>query len=112
MSSGLWAGQWRQAPDFRGDEPRCELAQGPVRFRLLAQPAKQGDPTADPSKTWPEDRELDLGEIALTRPADADAERELMLLPGNAPDGIEPSAQPMIDVRDEADAVSFSRRSE
>ena len=86
-----------------------------MRFRLLAQLAKPGDPTADPSKAWPDDRELvDLGEIALSTPAaDNDAaEKELMLLPGNVPEGIEPSDDPMIDVRDEAYAVSFSRRSE
>jgi catalase len=35
-----------------------------------------------------------------------------MLLPGNLADGIEPSDDPMIDVRDQAYAVSFGRRSE
>jgi catalase len=105
----------KQAPDFLFDELRTELAQGPVRFRLLAQLAKPGDQTADPSKPWPDDRELvDLGEIALTT-VDADSaatEKELMLLPGSLADGIEPSDDPMIDVRDEAYAVSFGRRSE
>ena len=86
-----------------------------MRFRLLAQLARPGDPTADPSKPWPDDRELvDLGEIALTQPAadNAAAEKELMLLPGSLVDGIEPSDDPMIDVRDEAYAVSFGRRAE
>jgi catalase len=105
----------RQTPDFLADELRARLAQGPVRFRLLAQLARAGDPTADPSQPWPDDRELvDLGEIALTQPA-ADnpaAEKELMLLPGNLPDGIEPSDDPMIDVRNEAYGVSFARRAE
>jgi catalase len=105
----------QQAPDFLHDELQSELAQGPVRFRLLAQLARDGDPTADPSKPWPDDRELvDLGEIALTTPAadNVAAEKELMLLPGSVPDGIEPSDDPMIDVRNEAYAVSFGRRSE
>jgi catalase len=105
----------KQAPDFLADELRAELARGPVRFRLLAQLARPGDPTADPSQAWPDDRELvDLGEIALTGPAadNAAAERELMLLPGNLPDGIEPSDDSMIEVRNEAYAVSFDRRSE
>ena len=35
-----------------------------------------------------------------------------MLLPGNLPEGIEPSDDPMIDVRNESYAVSFSRRAE
>ena len=105
----------RQAPDFLVQELRAELAKGPVRFRLLAQMAQPGDPTANPSEAWPDNRELvDLGEIALTRPAadSAAAEKELMLLPGSLVDGIEPSDDPMIDVRDEAYAVSFGRRSE
>ena len=86
-----------------------------MRFRLLAQLARPGDPTADPSQPWPDDRELvDLGEIALTHPAadNAAAEKELMLLPGSLVDGIEPSDDPMIDVRNEAYAVSFGRRAE
>ncbi len=105
----------KEPPDFLHDELLSELAQGPVRFRLLAQLAKPGDQTADPSKPWPDDRELiDLGEVALTTPAtdNAAAEKELMLLPGSVPEGIEPSDDPMIDVRDEAYAVSFGRRSE
>ncbi len=105
----------KQGANFLADELRAELAQGPVRFRLLAQLARPGDPTADPSQAWPDDRELvDLGEITLTRPAadNAGAESELMLLPGNLPDGIEPSDDPMIEVRNEAYAVSFARRSQ
>jgi catalase len=105
----------KEPPDFLSEKLREELASGPVRFRLLAQLAREGDPTADPSKPWPEDRELvDLGEIALTQPAadNAAAAKELMLLPGNLADGIEPSDDPMIDVRNEAYAVSFSRRAE
>jgi catalase len=105
----------QQPPDFLADELKSELAQGPVRFRLLAQLAQPGDPTADPSQPWPDDRELvDLGEIALTSLAadNAAAQKELMLLPGSLADGIEPSDDPMIDVRNETYAVSFGRRFE
>lgn len=105
----------KQPPDFLADGLIADLAKEPVRFRLLAQLAAQGDQTTDPSKPWPADRPLALlGEIALTRPAadQAAAARDLMLLPSNLTDGIEPSDDPMIDVRDETYAVSFSRRSE
>jgi catalase len=105
----------RQPPDFLADGLRAELAKGPVRFRLLAQMAELGDRTADPSQPWPDTRRLvDLGEIALTEPAaDNDAaQKELMLLPGSLADGIEPSDDPMIALRDETYAVSFSRRAE
>ena len=105
----------KQAPDFLGDKLRSELSQAPVRFRLLAQLARPGDPTADPTQAWPDDRELvDLGEIALTRlVADTNtAEKQLILLPNNLVDGIEPSDDPMIAVRTETYAVSFGRRSQ
>lgn len=104
-----------KAPDFLVDGLRAELAQGPARFRLLAQLAGEGDDLADPSVAWPEDREtVDLGEIVLTAaaPDSAAAEKDLMLLPGNLPDGVEPSDDPMIDVRNESYAVSFTRRAQ
>jgi catalase len=41
----------------------------------------------------------------------AQAEKDLLFLPGRTPDGIEPSDDPMIRVRDDAYAVSFARRS-
>jgi len=104
----------KQPPDFLVDGLRAELAQGPVRFRLLAQLAAPGDPTGDATQPWPDDRELvDLGEIALTKPvADtAAAEKDLLFLPSNLAEGVEPSDDPLIAVRDEAYAVSFGRRS-
>ena len=105
----------KRPPDFLADELRQTLSQSPVSFRLLAQLAKPGDPIADPSRAWPDDRELvDLGEITLTQLAtdNAATEKELMLLPGNLPAGIEPSEDPMIGVRNETYAVSFSRRAQ
>jgi catalase len=38
------------------------------------------------------------------------AEKGLLFLPGQLTDGIEPSDDPLIDLRDSAYAVSFSRR--
>jgi catalase len=38
------------------------------------------------------------------------AQKELLFLPGQLTDGIEPSDDPMIDIRNGAYAVSFSRR--
>lgn len=105
----------KQAPDFLGTELRARLAKAPVQFRLLAQLAKPGDLTADPTQPWPADRELvDLGTLTLTAPAadNAAAASELMLLPSNLVEGIEPSDDPLIDARVNAYAVSFSRRSQ
>jgi catalase len=104
----------KQPPDFLIDGLMAELAREPVSFRLLAQLAAPGDPTADATQPWPEDRELvDLGEITLTKAAadSAAAAKDLLFLPSNLTDGIEPSDDPLIGVRDEAYAVSFGRRS-
>jgi catalase len=105
----------KQQPDFLLEELKARLAQGPAEFRLAAQLAAEEDPITDATKPWPEDRKLvDLGTISLTKLA-ADstaAERALLFLPSNLTDGIEPSDDPLIPIRDEAYAVSFGRRAQ
>jgi catalase len=103
----------RQPDDFLMSEMGERLAKEPVSFRLLAQIAEPGDPTDDPTRPWPDDRKLvDLGGIEVTRVADAETDRTLLFLPSNVPDGIEPSDDPLIELRSEAYPISFSRRSE
>jgi catalase len=105
----------KQQPDFLLEELKARLAQGPAEFRLAAQIAAEGDPITDATKPWPEDRKLvDLGTITLTELAadSAAAERALLFLPSNLMDGIEPSDDPLIPIRDEAYAVSFGRRAQ
>jgi catalase len=57
---------------------------------------------------------VDLGTISLTKLAadSATAERALLFLPSNLMDGIEPSDDPLIPIRDKACAVSFGRRAQ
>lgn len=105
----------RQKPDFLMDELPVRLGKGPAQFRLLAQLAEPADPTNDATKPWPADRKLvDLGTITVDRmdPDSAAASRQLLFLPTNLIDGIEPSDDPLIDARTAAYAVSFSRRSQ
>ena len=103
----------KRSPDFLIEEMRERLAKGPVTFKLKAQLAASGDPIDDATKAWPEDRKLvDLGVVTLEKAA-ADSlteEKSLLFLPGQLPDGIEQSSDPLIDVRNGAYAVSFSRR--
>jgi catalase len=102
-------------PNFLIDELPARVAKGPVAFRLQARLAAPGDPTADATRAWPDDRKLvDLGTLTLTAvPADGGARSaSLLFLPGNLTDGIEVSDDPLIDTRNEAYAVSFGRRSE
>jgi catalase len=105
----------KQSPDFLVKELPARLAKGPVVFSLSAQLANPGDPTSDPTKPWPDDRKVvELGTLTLTKAAadSATAEKSLLFLPTNLPDGIEASDDPLIDTRTQAYAVSFGRRSQ
>jgi len=99
----------KRAPDFLMDE----LPQRLVTFHLKAQLAAAGDSTKDPTQPWPEERKvMDLGVLTIDRAAadSAEVQKELLFLPGQLTDGIEQSDDPLIDVRNGAYAVSFSRR--
>jgi catalase len=103
----------KKAPDFLIDELPARIARAPVTFHLKAQLASPGDSTKDASTPWPKSDEIvELGVLTIDKSvADSlEAQKKLLFLPGNLIDGIEPSDDPLIGVRDGAYAVSFSRR--
>jgi catalase len=103
----------KQSADFLMEELPARLAKRPVAYHLLAQLAEPGDPTNDATKPWPAHRKtVELGTITLTKAVadSATAEKGLLYLPGNLTDGVEPSDDPLIDVRNQAYAISFGRR--
>jgi catalase len=103
----------KRSPDFLMDELPERVKRGPVTFHLEAQLAAAGDPTKDPTQPWPEDRKVvGLGVLTIDKSVanSAEAQKTLLFLPGALTDGIEPSDDPLIDARDAAYAVSFSRR--
>ena len=103
----------KRAPNFLMDELPLRLKQGPVTFHLRAQLAAPGDNTKDAAQPWPDDRKVvDLGVLTIDKVVadSAAAEKPLLFLPGQLTDGIEPSDDPLIDARNGAYAVSFSRR--
>jgi catalase len=102
-----------RAPDFLMAELPERLKSGPVTFHLKAQLAAPGDSTMDAAKPWPDDRKVvELGVLTIDRAVadSAEAQKALLFLPGLVTDGIEPSDDPLIGVRDGAYAESFSRR--
>jgi len=104
----------KQLPNFLIDELPERLKRGPVTFHLRAQLATAGDSTKDPTIPWPNDRKLvELGVLTIDKvvPDSAEAEKKLLFLPGALTEGIEKSNDPLIDIRDGAYALSFSRRS-
>jgi len=103
----------KRAPDFLMTEITTRLKQGPVTFHLKAQLAAPGDSTKDPTQPWPYDRKIvDLGVLTIDKaaPDSLEAQKQLVFLPGRLIDGIEASDDPLIEVRDAAYAISFSRR--
>jgi catalase len=103
----------KMTPDFLMEELPSRLKQGPVTFRFKAQLAAEGDSTKDPSKPWPDDRKLvELGVLTIDKAVanSEEAQKKLLFLPGQLTDGIDQSDDPMVDVRNGAYAISFSRR--
>lgn len=103
----------KRAPDFLMDELPERLKRGSVTFHLKAQLAAAGNSTKDPTQPWPEDRKVvELGTLTVDHAVadSAEAQKTLLFLPGQLTDGIEPSDDPLIDARNGAYAVSFSRR--
>jgi catalase len=104
----------KRPPDFLIDELIERLKREKVVFHLKAQLAEPGDPTKDATKPWPEDRKVvELGALTIDKAVanSIEAQKALVFLPGQLTDGIEPSDDPLIDVRNGAYAESFSRRS-
>ena len=105
----------KRPPDFLLDELPQRLKRGPVTFHLKAQLAAADDSTNDATKPWPESRRVvELGVLTIDRSVanSAEAQKTLAFLPGQLTDGIEQSDDPLIDVRNAAYAISFSRRSQ
>src|SRR5882757_6145304 len=104
----------RKPPDFLVDDLPQRIAKGPVVFHLKAQLAAPGDQTQDPSKPWPDNRQVvDLGVLTLDQPvADSlEAQKKLSFLPTHLTDGIELSDDRLLVIRAGAEALSFARRS-
>ncbi|MBV9769930.1 MAG: catalase family peroxidase [Bryobacterales bacterium] len=99
--------------NFLFDELAGRIAKGPIRFRVVAQLANQGDVVNDATIHWPEDRRLlDLGTICLTAPvADSGHEQQQIIFdPIPRVDGIDPSDDPLFELRAAIYLMSGRRR--
>jgi catalase len=105
----------KMAPDFLVDELPVRLAAAKIRFHLLAQLARPGDPTNDATKPWPSDRKLaDMGTLTLDKavPDNEAAQKQFHVLPNVLAPGIEVSDDPLINARVRAYVISFGRRAQ
>ena len=103
------------SPNYLMEELPKRILKGTVKFRLVSQLAKEGDPVNDPTAVWPADRErLELGIISLTSVSknQAKEQKALMFNPLLLPAGIEPSEDPVLLARPAAYAVSAAQRAQ
>jgi len=101
------------SPNFHYDELLARVGKGPIRFRILLQVAGADDVTDDATKHWPENRELaELGTIELTDPVADNAAQQKHIIFDPIPriDGIEPSADPLLELRAAIYLLSGRRR--
>ncbi len=103
----------QKGPSYLFDEIAERIASKPVAFQLLAQLAKDGDVVDDATVHWPEDRELlELGRFELTAPVanDAKEQKHIIFDPIPRVDGIEASADPLLELRAAVYLISGRRR--
>ena len=102
-----------KSPNYLFDEIAERVAKGPVKFKILVQVAKDGDVVDDATIHWPEDRELvELGTLSLTAPVanDAHEQQHIIFDPIPRVDGIEPSDDPLLELRAAVYLISGRRR--
>jgi catalase len=102
-----------KGPNFLFDELTERIAAGPISFQIFAQLANDGDEVNDATVHWPEDRPLArLGQIVLTAPVvdDAQDQKKIIFDPIPRVDGIEPSDDPLLELRAAVYLISGRRR--
>ena len=103
----------KRPPDFLEQDIVQRVAAGPQRWTMAVKVANPGDPVADPSKAWPDDRRtVEVGTlVADTVIAEADGPcREVNFDPTVLPRGMRTSADPFPSARSAVYAVSYDRR--
>ena len=95
------------------EEITDRILRAPVKFRIAAQLADPGDTVDDATVHWPEGRRVvDLGDIELTAlaPDNASEQHRIIFDPIPRLDGIEPSDDPLLELRAAVYLISGRRR--
>jgi catalase len=95
------------------DELTERIAKGPISFQILVQVASDTDIVDDVTVHWPEERPLiNLGRFVLTAPVAEDAREQKKIIFDPIPrvDGIEPSDDPLLELRAAIYLLSGRRR--
>jgi catalase len=99
--------------NFLFDELTQRIAAGPISFQILVQVANDDDIVDDATIHWPEERSLiRLGRIVLIAllPDSLREQKKIIFDPIPRVDGIEPSADPLLELRAAVYLLSGRRR--
>jgi len=103
----------KRNPDFLEQEITERVGNGPQRWTMVVTVANPGDPTADPTKAWPEDRRaVEVGTLVVQRiePERDGPCRDINFDPTVLPSGIRTSDDPFPAARSSAYRVSYDLR--
>jgi catalase len=107
------AGAAAKGPNFLMEELAQRLAAGPIKMNLWVQIAGDGDVVDDATEHWPAERpQVLLGTVALTGllPIDDPEASRIIFDPIPRVEGIEASADPLLEPRADAYVMSGKRR--
>ena len=103
----------QRGPNFLDADIVQRVAGAPQRWTMIVTVANPGDPSADPTKAWPDDRrKISAGTLvvqAIEQEADGPC-RDLNFDPTVLPPGMHVSDDPFPAARSAAYSVSFNRR--
>ena len=105
----------KTGPNYHYDEIARRVAAGPVRFKIVVQVAEEGDVVDDATKHWPEERsQVELGWLELTSVVEDSVAQQKRIIFDPIPrvEGIEPSADPLLELRAAIYLLSGRRRRE
>ena len=103
----------QKSANYLFDEIAERVAKGSIKFRILVQLANDGDVVDDATIHWPEDRtQLELGTVTLTGLVadNAHEQQQIIFDPIPRVDGIEPSDDPLLELRAAVYLISGRRR--
>jgi catalase len=102
-----------KSPNYLFDELNQRITTGPVIFRIVVQLAEAGDTVDNATIHWPESRRLgEFGTLTLTSvvPDNAAQQKQIIFDPIPRVDGIEPSDDPLLELRAAIYLMSGRRR--
>jgi catalase len=102
-----------RGPDFLEQEIARRITGGPLRWTMVVTVAAPGDPTADPTKAWPQGRRaVDVGTLVVQQiqPERDGPCREINYDPTVLPSGMATSDDPFPAARSSAYRVSYDLR--